>query len=289
MHNYIILIPVYNDWQSLNFLLKNIDKEISKKLRKADILIIDDCSTEKININRSDLKNIKKIIVISLKRNVGSQSGIAIGLKYLLKHQNKSVITILDSDGEDDPSQINNMIDAAEKNENLIITSNRTTREENRIFKILYFFHKLFVFIFSGFWIGFGNFNSFNSKNLNIILKNNFVWLAISSAIALNCNILKLYAKRKRRYYGKSKVNFVNLILHSLRVISVLQKRVIILSTIYFLTFYYLSSQIMINKFTILFITFLLILNLLIFAVKFFIRKDKLELWVDHINKINIY
>ena len=41
------------------------------------------------------------------------------------------IITILDSDGEDDPSKINEMIDMAINASDFIITSNRTNRKEN--------------------------------------------------------------------------------------------------------------------------------------------------------------
>ena len=149
MKNYLFLIPVYNDWKSLNLLLQKINEEISKASKKADILVIDDCSTLEIDLRKEKLKNIQDITVISLKKNIGSQSSIAIGLKYIFNKKKDNIITILDSDGEDDPLKILEMINRAEVDKDFVITSNRTNRKENPFFKFLYLIHKIFTFLFS--------------------------------------------------------------------------------------------------------------------------------------------
>jgi len=230
---YIFLIPVYNDWQSLNLLLKNLNSELQSAFKTGHILIINDYSSSPPDIKINNLDNIKKIELLTLNKNLGSQKSIAIGLKHLENKNISEIITIMDSDGEDDPSKIQEMIDEAERSLDKIVTSNRTSRKESLIFKILYMFHKLLTFVLSSHWISYGNFSSFHSKNLSDILKNNKVWLAYSSAVSLNCRIKRVYAKRRERYYGQSKVNFLGLVLHSLRVISVLHLKVILFSLFY--------------------------------------------------------
>ena len=44
-----ILIPVYNDWQSVFKLLKNINSEISTLPHEFSVIIVNDSSTEPIN------------------------------------------------------------------------------------------------------------------------------------------------------------------------------------------------------------------------------------------------
>ena len=85
------------------FYLKNINEEIGEKSKYSHILIINDNSSEKINVENNLVKNFKSFKVISLKKNLGSQRCIAVGLKYLQKENKYYIITILDSDGEDDP------------------------------------------------------------------------------------------------------------------------------------------------------------------------------------------
>ena len=113
---HVILIPVFNDWKSLNRLIYEINKEF-KKLNnfQNEILIVDDKSTKERNTLNKNLKNIKKISVIKLVKNSGSQKAIAIGLSYLRKYKKNFFITVMDSDGEDKPSEIIKMLVEAKK------------------------------------------------------------------------------------------------------------------------------------------------------------------------------
>ena len=79
MKNHLFLLPVYNDWKSLNILLMKIDEEIKKKSSFANILIINDNSSVNIDISTVLFKNIKKLEIVTLKENLGSQRSIAIG------------------------------------------------------------------------------------------------------------------------------------------------------------------------------------------------------------------
>ena len=258
MQNYIFLLPLYNDWRSLKKLLVKINNQIKKIGRKASILIIDDGSTQKENFSIKSFKNIKKIKILSLNKNLGSQKAIAIGLKYLNTKKQKPIITILDSDGEDDPSQIAKMIEKANLYSQYVIVSCRTKRGEGIVFSWFYTLHKILTFIFTLKWINFGNYSSFNSKNLKKILKNNSSWLAYSSTISKNCQLKRVYAARKKRFFGQSKLSLPGLILHSYRVNSVFILRSFFLSIsyIFFLLLFNLNL-----KFTIILLLLLVLHN----------------------------
>ena len=62
-----ILIPVYNDWQSVFKLLENIDVQISNLNHYISILIINDASTQKIPNIDLKLNNIGFVKVINMK------------------------------------------------------------------------------------------------------------------------------------------------------------------------------------------------------------------------------
>ena len=212
--------------------LKKINRQMKILKKKAIIIVIDDCSNKKM-IKLKKFNNIKKIQILKLKKNLGSQKAISIGLKYLNNLKIKSIITVLDSDGEDDVKKITEMIKLAEKNPEEVVVSCRTKRHENIFFKVLYLCHKLITFFFTLNWISFGSFSSFNSKNLEKILKNRSSWLAFSASVSKNCNLIKLYAERKKRYLGNSKLSFYDLVNHSLRVNAVFLNRAIVLSLFY--------------------------------------------------------
>ena len=275
---HVIVIPVYDDWKSLNKLLNEINSNISTK-ELVKILIINDFSKKKPQLNIKKLNKIKEIKILDLAKNLGSQRAIAVALNYLKNVESSFYVTIMDSDGEDDPKHINKMIDLAKKNKNSVIVSCRKDREENLIIKICYKIHLILTFLLTVKWISYGNFSSFHSKNIKKILSDNSVWLAYSSAVMKNTKIKKTYSKRLKRYFGKSKVNFSFLVTHSIKIIGVFYKRVLVLSL-----FYLLLVNKLFNSFDSFFLIFIFIINAIIVLT---ISKKNSDKDVNLIKKIN--
>jgi len=259
----IILIPIFNDWKSLNQLLFQINENADQN-DITQILIINDCSTKEIDIDKTHLGKIEKIKILTLKQNLGSQKSIALGLNYLKKLNSNFYVTIMDGDGEDNPSKIKQMIDLAKKNQDYVVTSNRKGRNENLLIKTSYKVHLVACFFLTWNWISFGNFSCFHSRNLKKILLNNNIWLAYSAGVLKNCKIKKIYTKRQKRYFEKSKVSFLNLIEHSLRILGVFYKRVLISSFFYLCVIIFFFPQI-----NYLFYFLIAVLNLTILFVRF--------------------
>ena len=69
--NFIILIPVYNDWKSVSILLKEIDLQIIDWESEVSVLIINDASTEVRSSINSNFKKIKSVKVLNMKKNQG--------------------------------------------------------------------------------------------------------------------------------------------------------------------------------------------------------------------------
>ena len=266
MNKYIFLLPLYNDWESFLILIDRINSQMKSINKTAEILVINDYSSLSCP-EFHKLSNITNINILNLKKNVGSQKAISIGLKYLENLNKDLIITILDSDGEDDTNEITKMIKYAEENNDKVVVSTRTKRHENTIFKLLYPIHKLITFIFTLQWISFGNFSAFSSKQLNKIIKNNSSWLAFSASVAKNCQLIKLKAERKKRIIGTSKLSFYGLILHSLRVNAVFVIRAFILSLIYLII---LSNVYLLIQIKLFLVTLIMIFNFLLITTIFF-------------------
>ena len=281
---HIVLIPVYNDEKSLNKLLQNIDSHIETLVGfETEILILDDKSAEKINLESSKFKNFKKIAILRVKENIGSQKVIAVGLNYLRDIKENFFITIMDSDGEDNPIEISRMLSLASKNSDSVITSNRKSRSEPIIVKVLYKIHLFLTFLFSLKWISFGNFTTFNSINLKNIFNDNSSWLAYSGSIIKNCKIKRLYAKREKRYFDKSKIGLLKLIEHSIRVNSVFSNRVTLISILYIAFVYLIFAA---KSFTFFIIVGIILFNILVYLVKF---KHSIKNFKDCSNLIDSY
>ena len=259
----LILIPVYNDWKSLNKLLEKINILISKN--STHVLIIDDFSSVRMKLNIKKLKKFKNIEVLRLHENIGSQKAIAKGLDHLMKRnkRNFNFVTIMDGDGEDDPKNLASMLAQAKKNENSVVVSCRIDRNENLLIKTGYKLHLVLTFIFTLNWMSFGNFSCFSHKNLKKILSDNSIWYAYSAAVKKNTNIFKVFALRAKRYFGNSKVNLFFLINHSLNIISIFYKRVFILSITYMFLFNFLFEHS-----TFIFNTLVIFFNALILFIK---------------------
>ena len=199
---------------------------------------------------------------MTLKKKLGSQKAISVGIDYLKKKEKLFYLTIMDSDGEDNPIEINKMLILAKKNKNKVITSHRKKRNENFIIQFGYKVHLLIAFIFTWNWISFGNFSTMHSSNLKIINLAD-VWYAYSSAILKNSKINKIYSTRQKRYFGKSKVGLTKLVEHSFRIIIVFFKRAIFTS-VFLLGAIYLTNQTLFTKSLIL----LTIFNVFLLLIK---------------------
>ena len=125
------------------------------------------------------------------------------------------------------------MLKSAIKFQDYVITSNRKKRRESLIIICLYKLHLLLTFLFTFKWISFGNFSTFNKKNLKNLLSKNYSLYAHSSAVLKNCKIKRLYAMREKRFYDKSKLGIYSLLGHSFRVNSVFYKNIFFSSILY--------------------------------------------------------
>ena len=133
MKKVYIILPTYNDWKSLHKVLKILDLSLKKQKKEIYVIVVNDCSSGKFNQARR-FKNFKKILIINLRKNVGSQKAIYVGLKFvqnLIRSSKDSIISILDSDGEDDPRVVKKLIGIVEKKKDFFIFASRKKRKEN--------------------------------------------------------------------------------------------------------------------------------------------------------------
>jgi hypothetical protein len=287
MKKFTFLIPVFNDWDSLNILLGRIDQEISLFEDIFEVVVVNDGSTIKRVIKNENYKKINIIKVLNLKKNLGSQRALAIGLKHLSILEKETNIILMDADGEDDPSLLKKIIDSSKKFPNKIITVNRTKRNESLIFRFMYEVHCLFTLLVTGKKVRFGNYSLINSNKLTKILACGDLWGAYSAAIVNNYTDIKpLFFERKKRETGKTKMNLFNLILHSLKIISVLKKRLYFASIIYIL--FFISTYFIYGNILFLLLIFLIILfNTLIFAISVNNREKYLNSYTKFIESVD--
>ena len=146
----IILIPIYNDWQSATKLLENINNEVSGIDHTFSIILVNDASTEQITENLSNFSNLNSVQILNLKQNIGHARCIATGLNHIIKNEEFDYVIPMDGDGEDRPEEIKLFIENFNYHPNKTIVGERVKRSESILFKLCYSFHKILTYTFTG-------------------------------------------------------------------------------------------------------------------------------------------
>ena len=264
-----ILIPIYNDWQSVFKLLGNIDKEIVDLEDDISVLIVNDASTEKrpdINLN---LKNLKKVEVVNMKENRGHARCNAAGLKYIYENEECNYVIPMDGDGEDRPEEIKNFIEHLNYIPDKPIVGERVKRTESLFFKICYNIHKLLTLCFTGKLIKFGNYTCLPKTAVEQMINEKATWSSFSGSLTkVSKDRATVPSIRGARYFGPSQMSFFNLIKHSLSIIAVFKINVIFRSILFLIIYLFLISE------SISFITLIPIPFVILIIVSVFLISD---------------
>ena len=228
MKKIIIIIPIFNDWDSLKQLLLEIDQVI-KEIEGVfvDCLVINDASTMKTpEINKP--KNIKSLKILNMKQNKGHAKCNAFGIRYSLQKEKFDFLILMDGDGEDRPTELRSLIDKVKNDPKFSVVAKRVKRSEGIFFKTLYLIHKIITYIFTGKIINFGNYSCLTINDAKIIQDKASLWNSYSGTIKkylLDYN--EIDSTRGKRFFGPSKMSLFNLIIHSFSIIAVFKYQVL--------------------------------------------------------------
>ena len=281
-----ILIPIYNDWQSVFKLLENINSEISGLEHEFSAIIVNDASTEsrpEINLNLNNLNSIK---IINMKENRGHARCNAAGLKHIFENEEFDYVIPMDGDGEDRPEEIKQLIDNLNYHPDKPIVGERIKRSEGIFFKFCYFVHKIITSTFTGQSIKYGNYTCLPKSIVEKMINEKATWSSFSGALAkITKDRAIISSERGTRYFGPSKMSFKNLIIHSLSIISVFRTNVLIRSILFLLVYIFLIHQ---NITAIMLIPVILVLTLIVSVFVVSKRENLEELNKSLLNISNI-
>ena len=285
MKKIIILMPVYNDWESFVKLLNEINTTIQNIINyKFECIVVNDFSSAQIpKINKP--KNFESLKIINMKKNQGHARCNATGLRYIDNNLSFDYVIVMDSDGEDRPIEIQDLINNITNSPNISTVAKRIKRSEGLIFQSLYQIHKLITYIFTGKKMNFGNYCCLTKNDVKILANKGSLWSSFSGTVKKNVHSLnEVNSIRGLRYFGPSKMSLLNLTIHSFSIIAVFKYTVFLRSTfmIFFLFFFTKSFGQIISLTQILIIFF----NLLIFIISN--RESEIALKKSNENIINI-
>ena len=283
-----ILIPVYNDWETLIKLFDEINKVIEDiENVEFDCMIVNDASTTK----PPDIKvpkNIKKIEIFNMKQNRGHARCNAFGLRYLSKKDDFDHLIVMDGDGEDRPEEIKYLVNQALEEQEVSVVAKRVKRSEGPIFQILYEIHKLITLLFTGKQVNFGNYSCLTKKDVITLSQQESLWSSFSGTVKKS--ILRLNtinSTRGLRYFGPSKMSLLNLGIHSFSIIAVFKFQVFLRGFVLAILIYLFE-----NLFGA--ATFYLILSLIIFMALIYLNsfRENIEDFVkseENIDNVKTY
>ena len=233
-----ILIPVYNDWQSVLKLLDDINFSIENLEHEISVIIVNDASNHDRPIYEKDLQNIYSVKILNMKINQGHARCIATGLKYIYEKEDFDYVIPMDGDGEDRPEEISQFINHIQGSNDKTIVGERVKRSENLVFKICYQTHKLITLTFTGKSIKYGNFTCLPKTTVQKMINEKATWNSFSGSLRkIEGDLTSVPSIRGRRYFGPSKMSFLNLLNHSLSIISVFRQTVLIRSALFIVVY----------------------------------------------------
>jgi hypothetical protein len=285
MKKIIILIPVFNDWESLIKLINEIN-EIIKDYKDInfDCLVVNDAST----INQPELikpNNFKSFQILNMKENRGHARCNAFGIRYVFKNKEFDNLILMDGDGEDRPIEIKSLINEINNESNISVVAKRIKRSEGPFFQLMYQIHKIITFIFTGKNINFGNYSCLTKDDVEKMYSDASLWSSYSGTLKKNLkNFSEINSIRGSRYFGPTKMSLLKLFIHSFSIIAVFKYQVFLRSTFMIIALAYLNFYI--GNISILFQILIILFNFIIFIVS--LREKENELKNSHNNLCTI-
>lgn len=223
----VVVTPVYEDVEASSRLFKELKSQFQDKVF---VVVIDDGSVKQ-PLLIDGLKTAKiEGLILQLRRNVGHQKAIAIGLGYVSDQiSSEQFVVVMDSDGEDLPSTIPELLSQLEDPSVDIVVAQRKSRVETFRFKLFYAIYKRLFSLMTGRPISFGNFMALKRDAVQRLVVMQELSIHVAGAvIASKLRTKPCSLHRGPRYAGQSKMNFVGLVLHGFKALMVFAEDVLV-------------------------------------------------------------
>src|SRR6185436_20842919 len=131
-----ILMPVYNDWNAAETILGQLGVALANRKGPITIVLVNDGSSPHLRSKDFGRNSpFHEIIVVNLRRNVGHQRAIAIGLAWIYEHLVCRSVVVMDADGEDRPEDVPRLLDRFEQGDaSSVVFAERIRRGEGFVF-----------------------------------------------------------------------------------------------------------------------------------------------------------
>ena len=220
-----VLMPLRDDWASAAELIRRLDQAISSHACTMQIILVDDGSVQRCDRNDFQVafSVVRGIQTLRLRRNLGHQRAIAIGLVHVQQATACDAVVVMDADGEDTPEGVAQLLRAySDIHGSKAIFAERSRRSESLVFRSLYHLYRYLHRALTGISVRAGNFSILPFQYLNTLVVMSELWNHYTAAVfRSNLPFTMIPIPRGTRIAGTSKMNFVALVSHGLSAISV--------------------------------------------------------------------
>jgi polyisoprenyl-phosphate glycosyltransferase len=221
----VVLMPIWDDWPSASELIRRLDKAISSYACTIEIVLVDDSSLQRYDPDnfRGHFSVVRAIRILRLRRNLGHQRAIALGLAYIQKTTSCDAVLVMDSDGEDTPQGAVDLLNAYSGTHGAkAIFAERSRRSESVMFRLFYHLYRFLHRGLTGVSVRVGNFSILPSEYLNTLVAMSELWNHYAAAVFRSkLPFTMVPIPRGTRIAGSSRMNFAALVSHGLSAISV--------------------------------------------------------------------
>jgi len=226
----VILIPVFNDWEAVGMLLDRVAASFDGRGERVRVLLVDDGSVQPApsDWNTEGWSRFDRVDVLELRRNLGHQRALAVGLCHIEANIRCNAVLVMDGDGEDSPADVPRLLDKlAETGGSRIVFAERTKRSESFVFRFFYAIYRWLHLLLTGIPVRVGNFSATPYPLLRRLTAVSELWNHYAAAVfKARLSYSLLPTQRAKRLAGRPQMNFVALVTHGLSAISVFSDRV---------------------------------------------------------------
>jgi len=219
-----VLLPVYDDWESLEMLIERLEPVFEGLALRRSYLIVDDGSVASAPQSlASAAAQGTSVRCLRLRRNIGHQRAIAIGLTYLHEHIPCEAVLVMDADGEDRPEDVSSLWQRFREGEGKkVVFAGRLRRSESLAFRVGYAAYRLLHRLLTGIPVKVGNFSIVSSAHLETLVVVSELWNHYAAAVVkVRIPYEIVPTTRGQRLAGESSMNLASLMAHGLSAISV--------------------------------------------------------------------
>jgi hypothetical protein len=218
----IVCIPVYNDWEAAQALTRSLGAVAAGLDGPWAVLLVDDGSTDPPP-RALGAPGLAGAEILRLRRNVGHQRAIALGLAYIHRRRPCRAVVVMDGDGQDAAEDVPRLLERCrDTGWGSIVFARRSRRSEDLLFQAGYHAFRALHRLLTGRAVEVGNFSVVPRPLLERVVGVSEIWNHYAAGVIhARLPVASVPIPRRRRLAGRTRMDRTALVVHGLSAISV--------------------------------------------------------------------